>query len=330
MKLQESSRRFLRNIAIALMCSPLWVLVMWPQASTPLPANLADGIEGLKPGQFLWAPTIAPSGPVLAVISLAVQRVYIYRNGVLIGVATVSTGKTGHQTPTGVFTVLQKQVHHKSNLYDSAPMPYMERLTWSGVAMHAGNLPGFPASHGCIRMPMAFAKLLYGVTARGMTVVITDLAGVPRFAPAPDLLQSEAATKAEDASGAVWEPQKAVSGPVSLILSAADHRLVVLRNGVLIGSAPVTIAGSVTDTTAYSLAKIDPQGYHWMQLSLPGQPSDDNRELPMSERGRVTMPNPFRSALDAVLVPGATLVVTADSLVASSAGKSVMVIESQK
>jgi lipoprotein-anchoring transpeptidase ErfK/SrfK len=110
---------------------------------------------------------IAPSGPILAVINLPTQRCYVYRNGILIGVATISTGKPGHLTPTGVFTVLQKQVHHKSNLYDSAPMPYMERLTWSGVAMHAGNLPGYPASHGCVRMPRVFAKLLYQETALG-------------------------------------------------------------------------------------------------------------------------------------------------------------------
>ena len=304
-------------------------LVLWSQESTPLGSDVAAGIESLKPGQYLWAPTIAPSGPVLAVISLGVQRCYVYRNGVLIGVATVSTGKAGHQTPTGVFTVLQKQVHHKSNLYDSAPMPYMERLTWSGVAMHAGNLPGYPASHGCIRMPIAFAKLLYGTTARGMTVVITDLDGVPRFAPTPDLLQSEAATKAEDAGGAVWEPQKSTSGPVSLILSAADHRLVVLRNGVIIGSTPVNIAGSVTETTAYSLSKVDPQGYHWMQLPLPGQSWEGSRELPISERSRVTMPDAFRSALDGALSPGVTLVVTSDSLLASGTGKSLTVIESE-
>ena len=229
-----------------------------------------------------------------------------------------------------MFTILQKQVHHKSNLYDSAPMPYMERLTWSGVAMHAGNLPGYPASHGCIRMPISFSKLLYGITARGMTVVITDIDGVPRFAPSPDLLQGEALTKAEETSGATWEPQKATSGPVSLILSAADRRLVVLRNGVLIGSTPVTIAGSVTDTTAYTLSKVDPQGHHWIQLPLPGQQVAVNDELPMSERGRVTMPDAFRGALDGVLLPGATLVVTADSLVAGSTGKSVVVIESGK
>ena len=324
-----SRRAFLWNSFAGFALMGATTSVSWTQQSSPLANDVAAGIQGMKPGQFLWAPEIAPTGPVLAVISLAVQRCYVYRNGVLIGVATVSTGKPGHQTPTGVFTVLQKQVHHKSNLYDSAPMPYMERLTWSGVAMHAGNLPGYPASHGCIRMPIAFAKLLYGTTARGMTVVITDIDGVPRFAPTPDLLQSEAATKAENAGGAIWEPQKSATGPVSLILSAADHRLVVLRNGVLIGSTPITNTGSLSETTAYSLSKVDPQGYHWMQLPLPGQSWVGSRELPMSERSRVKMPDAFRSALDAVLSPGVTLVVTTDSLLASGTGKSLTVIESE-
>jgi hypothetical protein len=330
MKSQGSRRKFIWNTAGVLVSLGTYAPAIWSQESSPLGSDVATAIQAMKPGQFLWAPAIAPSGPVLAVISLSVQRCYVYRNGVLIGVATVSTGKSGHQTPTGVFTVLQKQVHHKSNLYDSAPMPYMERLTWSGVAMHAGNLPGYPASHGCIRMPLAFAKLLYGTTARGMTVVITDLDGVPRFAPTPDLLQSETATKAEDAGGAIWEPQKSSSGPVSLILSAADHRLVALRNGVLIGSTPVNIKGSVTETTAYSLSKIDQQGYHGMELPLPGQRWDGVRELPLSERARVTMPDSFRSALDALLLPGVTLVVTADSLITSGTGKSLTVIESEK
>src|SRR3546814_18004653 len=80
------------------------------------------------------------------------------------------------ETPTGIFTILQKKVDHKSNLYDDAPMPYMQRLTWSGIAMHAGNLPGYPASHGCIRLPLAFAEHLYGVTQLGLTVIITQSA----------------------------------------------------------------------------------------------------------------------------------------------------------
>ncbi|SNS71715.1 L,D-transpeptidase catalytic domain [Granulicella rosea] len=329
MKIKSSRRIFLWNGFAGLAVMRVSTSVLWSQESLPLGPMVALDIEGLKPGQFLWAPAIAPSGPVLAVISLGVQRCYVYRNGVLIGVATVSTGKTGHRTPTGVFTILQKQVHHKSSLYKSAPMPYMERLTWSGVAMHAGNLPGYPASHGCIRMPIAFARLLYGTTEQGMTVVITELDAVPRIAPTPDLLQGEAATKAEDAGGAIWEPQKSTSGLVSLVLSAADRRLVVLRNGVLIGSTPVTIAGSVAETTAYSLSKIDQEGFHWIQLPLPGQSWEGSRELPLTERARVTMPDAFRSALDGLLSPGVTLVVTADSLLASATGNSLTVIESE-
>src|SRR3546814_12301464 len=87
-------------------------------------------------------------------------------NGVLIGISTISSGTAGHETPTGIFTILQKKVDHKSNLYDDAPMPYMQRLTWSGIAMHAGNLPGYPASHGCIRLPLDFAERLYGEIGR--------------------------------------------------------------------------------------------------------------------------------------------------------------------
>jgi hypothetical protein len=289
--------------------------------------NVTDAVQALRPGQYLWAPVVAPAGPVLAVISLPTQRCYIYRNGVLIGVSTVSTGKKGHATPTGVFTVLQKHIDHKSNIYNAAPMPYMQRLTWDGVAMHAGNLPGFPASHGCVRMPIAFARLLYKVTALGMTVVITDLVDVPRAAPTPDLLQGIAATTEAVSGAMIWTPEKAPSGPVSLILSGADSRLVVLRNGKLIGSSAVTISGPVVETAAYNLASVDSSGRHWMQLPLPGQTWTKARELSAAERDRVSMSSAFRQALETVLVAGATLVVTADSLRGGETGKSLTVLE---
>src|SRR3546814_2979593 len=138
--------------------------------------------QNLQPGQFLFRSEAAPECPVIIVVSLSKQRAYVYRNGVLIGISTISSGTAGHETPTGIFTILQKKVDHKSNLYDDAPMPYMQRLTWSGIAMHAGNLPGYPASHGCIRLPLAFAEHLYGVTQLGLTVIITQSADIPRFA----------------------------------------------------------------------------------------------------------------------------------------------------
>lgn len=300
----------------------------WGQAKLEGP-DIASAIQNLKPGEFLWAPAVAPAGPVLVIVSLPAQRAYVYRNGVLIGVTTVSTGTKGHATPTGVFTVLQKRVRHKSNLYDSAPMPYMQRLTWSGVAMHAGHLPGYPASHGCIRMPMGFAKQLYGVTKLGMTVVITDRETVPRVAPTPALLEGTATLTAATTSQGkwTWEPEKSPTGPVSLILSGADKRLVVLRNGVLIGSAAVEIDEPVAETRAFSLTKVDAGGFHWMQLPLPGQSWSGERMLSAEERSRLKIPEEFRSALDAVLTPGVTVVVTPDSLESGGTGKSLTVVE---
>ena len=101
----------------------------------------------LKPGQYEWHPERSPSGPLLVVVSVDDQMAYVYRNGVQIARSTVSTGKAGHDTPTGVFTILQRNVDHESSIYKGAKMPYMQRLTWGGIAMHAGNLPGYPASH---------------------------------------------------------------------------------------------------------------------------------------------------------------------------------------
>src|SRR5262245_425602 len=157
------------------------------RAKTSLPIDTP--IDALKKGQFLWMGEAVASGPVVMVVSLDEQRAYVYRNGVLIGVTTVSTGRPGHLTPTGVFTVLQKQKEHRSTIYDGAPMPYMERLTWGGVALHAGGLPGYPSSHGCVHLPLEFAKLLYGVTDRGTTVVIADANSAPDDVLHPSVLE---------------------------------------------------------------------------------------------------------------------------------------------
>ncbi|MFY7835881.1 MAG: L,D-transpeptidase family protein [Novosphingobium sp.] len=112
---------------------------------------------------------------VLIVVSKASQQMHVFKDGQLWASSPVSTGKRGHSTPAGVFPILQKKVYHRSNLYSNAPMPYMQRLTWGGIAIHAGRLPGYPASHGCIRLPYAFAKSLYALTrAASTTVVVTN------------------------------------------------------------------------------------------------------------------------------------------------------------
>ena len=135
---------------------------------------LADKTARLKPGQYVWDRTAEAGGPVSIVIDLGTQRALLYRNGEPIAVSTISSGRKGRETPTGTFTIVEKQVAHRSRTYDNASMPYMQRLTWKGVSMHAGHLPGYPASHGCIRLPSAFARLLYGVTSVGTAVTIRD------------------------------------------------------------------------------------------------------------------------------------------------------------
>src|SRR4029077_17034469 len=110
----------------------------------------------LKPGEYWWRPQLSPSGPLIVLVSVPEQVMHVYRNGILIGRSTVSTGSTGHATPGGVFSILEKKQERSSKTYNNAPMPNMRRLTWTGIAMHSGNLPGYPASHGCIRMPFDF------------------------------------------------------------------------------------------------------------------------------------------------------------------------------
>jgi hypothetical protein len=113
------------------------------------------------------------SSPVLAVVSVKDQRISLYDASGAALRARVSTGQTGLETPSGVYAVLQKEVDHHSNVYDDAAMPFMQRITWSGIALHAGALPGYPASHGCVRLPYAFAQQIYSMTRLGMRVVIS-------------------------------------------------------------------------------------------------------------------------------------------------------------
>ena len=108
------------------------------------------------------------------VISKTAQSMTVYDGEKVVATSRVSTGKAGHTTPSGIFSILEKRKYHESNIYSNAPMPFMQRLTWSGIALHEGHVPDYPASHGCIRMPQGFAKTLFGMTERGVHVVISD------------------------------------------------------------------------------------------------------------------------------------------------------------
>lgn len=180
-----------------------------PPLSEPTPKpRKKEPVDALKPGQFRWAKQEIYTGPMKIVVVLDIQRIYVFQNDKLIGFSTISSGKKGKETPTGIFNILQKNVDHKSNLYSNAPMPFMQRLTWDGIAIHGGYLPGYPASHGCIRLPLAFAKALFGVTQKGQEVVILQDTSTPVKRPAPQ------PTKDIVTESADVPPDSALSPPV--------------------------------------------------------------------------------------------------------------------
>lgn len=130
------------------------------------------GTDSVEPGHYLWRDKPDATGDERVVISLGDQLAYLYKGDSLIAVAAISTGREGHESPAGVFQVLGKTPMYHSKKYDNAPMPWAEMITDYGVALHAGPNPGYPASHGCIRLPMGFAKKLYSITDVGTPVLI--------------------------------------------------------------------------------------------------------------------------------------------------------------
>ncbi|HEY0311221.1 MAG TPA: L,D-transpeptidase family protein [Allosphingosinicella sp.] len=193
--MREACMPFVRRFTVAalLALSPLAAA----QAATGLtPASAATSVA---PGRFVWREdAAAAAGPLRVLVSLPLQLAFVFKGSALVGVSSVSSGVAGYDTPTGTFTILQKDKDHKSNIYDDAPMPYMLRLTWDGVALHAGKVTGERASHGCVRLPAAFARKLFDIADLGATVSVLD--EVPDFvqqAPAPE---PDAAETAETAS----------------------------------------------------------------------------------------------------------------------------------
>ena len=303
------------------------------KTSSPIDTDVAD----LKPGQFIWNGDLAPEGPMTVIVHIPTQRAYVHRNGVRIGVTTVSTGKAGHKTPTGIFTILQKNKDHKSNLYDSAPMPYMQRLTWDGIALHAGNLPGYPASHGCIRMPMEFSRLLFEASSMGMTVVVTDKQVTPEVADTNAFL-APVTPKGEPDDPAQrrlsreenwrWTPEKAPSGPVTIVLSTDNERVIIFRNGVEIGRSKVKIAdGFEIGTRALQYAGTNPDGTtRWIYIPLPGYEPSKGQIDERTAMQSISLPEDFNRLVRSVIGPGTTVLATHGGLKGGAAGKSTTVI----
>lgn len=297
------------------------------RAQTPATAGVQAKTDGLKPGEFRWTPERSPNGPVVIIVSIPAQRAYVFRNGIEIGVTTVSTGAPGHRTPRGVFTILEKAVQHTSNIYKDEQMPYMERLTWTGIALHAGDLPGYPASHGCVRLPLKFSRLLYGVTRKGTTVVIADDHTAPHVVNHPGLLvpHLEGVPAAPGPPAVLppghytWTPERAPAGPVTMLISGADRTAYVYRNGIAIGSAGITIIDAHPPLQSAVFTMLEGHGKGPNQW-VPGKPTPRWMAVDVALGGSVPadrdpmewvqFPKKFAQLIYDVFEPGTTLYVT--------------------
>lgn len=276
----------------------------------------------LRAGQFIWNGNAVPSGPVVALVSIPEQRIYLYRNGILIGLSTVSTGKRGYGTPAGIFAVLEKDRHHRSRTYDNAPMPYANRLTWGGVALHAGHVASRPASHGCIRLPTQFARLLFNVSTLGMTVIIKGYQGqtfrlaYPAVAAPVDSLEYQLINSPDllPTEEFRWQPENAPEGSVSVILSETEQQLLVYRHGIEIGRAKISMILTEKNPGTHAFIMQEGEGtdshpllnHHWTAMGI----NQDDMLLNAAFFKQLNIPIEFATVLDNLLTPGTTLLIT--------------------
>jgi len=285
-------------------------------------------IDSLQPGQFSWHPEKAPAGRLVIVVSLPDQRLYAYRHGVRIAVSTCSTGKAGHGTPTGVFAILQKDKHHRSSTYNNAPMPNMNRLTWAGVALHAGELPGYPASHGCVRLPLEFSEKLFGITEIGTPVIIANAATYPRVVAHPGMILAKnkkrnfnAAARAVKQKGA---QQRNPSKPLNsaILISSTDQEIIVMDNGAVVakGTMSFTEPDRLLGNHVFILSSVNLASKE-LQWRTIGYYNDSRRELELTELATLQRIQADETILDEIrsrMHPGTVLVTVDEPLTADT------------
>ncbi|MBI3706003.1 MAG: L,D-transpeptidase [Rhizobiales bacterium] len=260
-----------------------------------------------------------PAGPLHIIVSIAKQRATLFSNGIPVAEAPISTGVPGHPTPMGVFSVISKSRYHKSNIYSGAPMPYMQRITWSGIALHQGPLPGFPASHGCIRLPEAFAIKLWALSKLGARVIVTrdetapfrienarlfvpkkpeEKPAIVAETPTPaftaltvTIVEPAAAAdpaKLPDAARPAAEQQKR-KGPVQVFVSRKEAKLYVRQDFAPLFDAPVTIAepDKPWGTHVFTLMDVKDDKPDWSAVTIPSgyahRPDRHHRKLSAKE-----------------------------------------------
>lgn len=312
-------RRALLRLA-ALTAAPLYL------TSRDLASEIMKEIHDLKPGEFTWHPERSPKGAVAVVVSIPEQLVHVYRNGTRIAVSTCSTGKSGHETPTGVFTVLQKDKHHHSSTYNNAPMPNMNRLTWDGVALHAGKLPGYPASHGCVRLPMAFSEKLWTVTHLGTPVIIAGSHSDPWELTHPGMvLGAYAEDELEDAVDALEDKRHPSDWaatedyPVTTVVaSTADRRIDLLQNGRVVAEGRLSVRGGTEGMGGSHVLILKgthegARGLSWHAIShheAAGRAVSAQRPSDAALVDRLTADAAFQRALKQHMHPGMVMILT--------------------
>jgi lipoprotein-anchoring transpeptidase ErfK/SrfK len=283
-----------------------------------------------------------PKGPLQIIISIADQQISLYDNGALIARSSVSTGVQGHPTPLGIFSVISKERWHRSNIYSGAPMPYMQRITWSGIALHAGVVPRHPASHGCIRLTNDFAIRLWRLTKRGTRVIIAredvqpvEIANPHLFVPKPKAAsESETATVAGSGTTAHSSapaalvrgderafpmlrvaPQKVV--PISVFVSRKLSRLFVRQGLTPVLDIPVEIHNPEEPLGTHVFTAMESQkdsaSIRWTVVSMPREFSQASagttkeRKAPGERAAEtappVSLPDSANAALDRIEIP---------------------------
>ncbi|PRY69872.1 L,D-transpeptidase-like protein [Marivita geojedonensis] len=283
----------------------------------PGAAEIIIDIDAMKPGEFAWHPEMSPHGSVAIIVSLPEQRVHVYRNGIRIAVSTCSTGKPGHETPTGIFTILQKDKDHRSSTYNNAPMPNMNRLTWDGVALHAGKLPGYPASHGCVRLPMAFSERLFTITHVGTPVIIAGSHTDPWELTHPGRLLTGGAEGRMEMAVAELDMEHHPSDwpvdasyPVSTLLaSSAERRIYLFSNGREIASESISIAGNGPFGEHVLILERHGNVVKWVGITHHPDPMQPQKPEE-SVVDRIQVSDAFNRQLRSVLHPGMTMIVS--------------------
>ncbi|KQT29506.1 MAG: L,D-transpeptidase [Bradyrhizobium sp.] len=244
-----------------------------------------------------------PQGPLIIVVSIDRQKVTVYDRSGMFAESPVSTGMKGHSTPMGVFSVIQKHKFHRSNLYSGAPMPYMQRITWSGVAMHAGALPGYPASHGCIRMPMSFAMKMWNWTRMGARVIVAPGQMSPQSFSHPLLASvrvppQPTVSLEPQTNGDKIEKTVAESRPVETKTASADSVLDLRSSVGLVVMSDVTTGNTPAREAATPAKSAEAPDAAKPQSEGAVKPADDKVEAVKTGPGKT-------EAVGAATTPGA-------------------------